>query len=234
MGYFVANWKMHTPPLPAWVKAVSQARLGREVQVVLCPPFTQLAAAQMVLSGTEIALGAQNCHYRPEGAFTGEIAAPMLARAGCSYVIVGHSERREHAAETNEAIKAKADAAIDAGLVPIICVGESRAQREASQHEAVVTEQLSACLPQRSAPMLIAYEPVWAIGTGLSAQNDDISAMHAHIKKTLGKQAPVLYGGSVKPANVAAIMALSGVDGVLVGSASLEGEAFAEMIKAGA
>jgi len=232
MTYFIANWKMNAPALPAWVKAVAEARFGSDAHVVLCPPFTQLAAAQMVLSGTEIALGGQDCHYRPDGAFTGDIAAPMLARSGCSYVIVGHSERREYHHEASETVKAKADAAMDAGLIPVICVGESLQQREAGQAEEVVSQQLQDSVPQREGDYVIAYEPVWAIGTGRSATSDDILQMHAFIKKTLGKSVPVLYGGSVKPDSASEILGLINVDGVLVGGASLKGEDFAAIIGA--
>lgn len=232
MTYFIANWKMNAPALPAWVRAVSEARFGSDAAVVLCPAFTQLAAAQMVLTGTEIALGAQDCHYKPEGAFTGDVSAPMLTRSGCSYVIVGHSERREYHQESSETVKAKADAAVDADLIPIICVGESLAERKNNQQNEVIARQLAESIPQRDAPMLVAYEPIWAIGSGLTASASDIAAMHAHIKKTLGKPLPVLYGGSVKPANAAEILGLEGIDGVLVGGASLKGEDFAAMIGA--
>ena len=232
MTLFIANWKMYSPPLPAWAKRVAEARFGSDAQVVLCPAFTQLAAAQMVLNGTEIELGAQDCHYKDEGAFTGDISANMLKRVGCSYAIVGHSERREYHHETNETIKAKADSAMDHGLTPVICVGESLAEREAGEQEAVVAQQLAQCIPARAEAYVIAYEPVWAIGTGKTASADDIAKMHGYIKKQLDSAPPVLYGGSVKPANAAEILALEGVDGVLVGSASLKPEDFAAIIEA--
>lgn len=232
MKYLIANWKMHSPPLPAWAQAVSKASVREDDQIVLCPPFTQLAAAQMVLANTNIALGAQDCHYKDEGAFTGDIAADMLKRVGCAFVIVGHSERRQYHHEDDAMVQAKADNAIDHGLVPIICVGESLAEREAGQAEAVVRAQLEASVPNRDEPMLVAYEPVWAIGTGLTAQTADIMAMHTHMKKILAQPLPVLYGGSVKPANAAAILSLECVDGVLVGSASLQAESFSQIIQA--
>lgn len=223
---------MNAPALPAWVKAVAEARLGSLHEVVLCPPFTQLAAANMVLSGTGIALGAQDCHDQPQGAFTGDISAQMLRRAGCDYVIVGHSERREQHHETSAQVKGKASAAIEAGLTPILCVGESLAQREAGNALEVVAQQLAESLPDAADGCIIAYEPIWAIGSGLTATTDDIALMHQHLKKILDKPLPVLYGGSVKPANSAEICALSAVDGVLVGSASLNGDDFAAIIGA--
>jgi triosephosphate isomerase len=232
MTLFIANWKMYSPPLPVWAKRVSEARFGSDAHIVLCPPFTQLAAAQMVLNGTEVDLGAQDCHYKDEGAFTGDVSANMLKRAGCSYAIVGHSERRQYHHETNEIVKAKADSAMDHGLEPIICVGESLAQREAGEQETVVAQQLSQCIPARAEPYVIAYEPIWAIGTGKTASADDIAKMHAFIKKQLDSEASILYGGSVKPANAAEILGLDGVDGVLVGSASLKPEDFAAIIEA--
>ncbi len=232
MTLFIANCKMYSPSLPAWVKRVAEARFGSDAQVVLCPPFTQLAAAQMVLNGTEIDLGAQDCHYKDEGAFTGDISANMLKRAGCSYAIVGHSERRQYHQEANETIKAKADSAMDHGLTPVICVGESLAQREAGKQEDVVAQQLAECIPARAEAYVVAYEPVWAIGTGKTASADDIAKMHDYIKKQLDSAPPVLYGGSVKPTNAAEILALEGVDGVLVGSASLKPEDFAAIIEA--
>lgn len=232
MFYFIANWKMNAPALPAWVKLVAEARYGTDHEIVLCPAFTQLAAANMVLAGTEIALGAQDCHAMPEGAYTGDVSADMLKRSGCSYVIVGHSERREQHQETSAQVKAKAQAAVASGLQPIICVGESLAQREAGQALAVVSQQLAESLPEGSDDYLIAYEPIWAIGSGLTATPSDIASMHSHIKKSLDKPLPVLYGGSVKPNNAAEILALDGVDGVLVGSASLKGDDFAAIIGA--
>lgn len=229
--YLIANWKMHSPPLPGWVKAVCAHGWDRGVEVVLCPPFTQLAAAQMVLTDTGIALGAQDCHQAESGAHTGDIAASMLKKAGCGYVIVGHSERRAQHGEDNAAVYAKAQQALAYGLRPVICVGESLAEREAGAQEAVVERQLAESVPP-DAQTLIAYEPVWAIGTGRSAQDDDIAAMHAHIKKRLDCDVPVLYGGSVRPENAGDVLAIAGVNGVLVGSASLKGGDFAQIVGA--
>jgi triosephosphate isomerase (TIM) len=230
---FVANWKMHSPPLPAWVKAASAAQAeSADCNVILCPPFTQLAAAQMVLVGTDISLGAQDCHAKPEGAFTGDIAAPMLARTGCQYVLVGHFGAALISWRNRYNGARQGLAALDAGLTPIVCIGESAEDRAAGRAEAVVTAQLHACFPSEPAEMLIAYEPVWAIGTGNTATPQDIAAMHSHLKKELAQRHAILYGGSVNASNIAQIAACEGVDGVLVGSASLSGDGFAALIHA--
>lgn len=224
---------MNAPALPAWTQAVTLGCVEEEVEVVVCPPYTQLAAAQMVLTGTPIALGAQNCHQEASGAYTGEISAEMVRRSGCHYVIVGHSERREYYQETDEMVRAKAEAVQKQGLTPIVCVGESLHEREAGEALSVIGGQLERSLPGDD-DYIVAYEPVWAIGTGKTPTLDDIAEVHEFIKKQLNNDVPVVYGGSVKPANAEEIMAMDAVNGVLVGGASLDGESFAQIVVAGA
>ncbi len=226
----IANWKMHAPALPVWTQAVTVACTNDAVEVVLCPPFTQLAAAQMVLTNTPIQLGGQDCHGEDKGAFTGEISADMLKRSGCGYVIVGHSERRLYHGETNAQIKAKASAALRHGLTPIICIGESEAEYKDKRTQAVLARQLDESVPEGD--IIIAYEPVWAIGSGHTPCPDEVGAIHAGIKKRLHKPAPVVYGGSVKPDNARDFLSVDGVDGLLVGGASLDGISFAQIVAA--
>lgn len=233
--YIIGNWKMHgtRAQAVALVEAVAKhVDRRKSPKVVICPPFTLLA---QVLEGLEgpLRLGAQDCHAAGEGAFTGDISAAMLKDAGCDYVIVGHSERRAGHGEGNDLVRAKAAAALDVGLTPIICVGETLEQRQSGQADAVVSAQLAGSLPKgaKASQFLLAYEPVWAIGSGLAATASDIAEMHAQI----GMIVPgcrVLYGGSVKPENAAEILALPGVDGVLVGGASLKAEQFCAIIDA--
>lgn len=232
---FIANWKMNVPALPAWVRDVSQAMLGREASVVLCPPFTRLSAAQMVLTDTGIALGAQDCHAAEQGAFTGDVSALMLRQVGCTHVIVGHSERRAQHHESDAVVRAKVAAALAHGLTPVLCIGESLEVREAGKAEEVVTKQLLDCLPDSDDDddIIIAYEPIWAIGTGKTPAPDDIEAIHGVIKKQLHKPCALVYGGSVNIGNAADILALPSVDGVLVGGASLDAAQFATILKAG-
>ena len=249
----VGNWKMN--------KSVSEAReLASEiaarvgdstgaasadaaVEMVVCPPFVALDAVSKALNGSRVAVGAQNLHSEPAGAFTGEISAPMLADI-CRYVIVGHSERRSLFAETDMDINRKVKAALDAGLRPILCVGEDLAQRNAGNANAVVEEQL--CAGLRDAPSvgraIVAYEPVWAIGTGKSATPEIAQAMMSHIRSTLaalcGSESaaamPLLYGGSVNAANAADYIRQPDVNGVLVGGASLDADSFAAIARAAA
>jgi len=234
----IANWKMHSPNLADWAANVSPAALASEAGIVLCPPFTQLLAAQMLCERAGLALGAQDCHAEEQGAFTGDVSADMLKRAGCHYVIVGHSERRTHHGETDAMVAAKAERALAHALTPIICIGESLAEYEAGETLPVLERQVEACITPllRSASegesFVVAYEPVWAIGSGKTPGNEEITAAHAQIKKHLETALPVVYGGSVKPANAAEILGLEDVDGVLVGSASLAAEDFAAIINA--
>lgn len=228
--YIVANWKMHgSRALAQELCPLVQATAGN-VQVVICPPATLIAqvAAQFQQAG---AIGAQDCHAEPEGAFTGDISAPMLKEAGANYVILGHSERRQGHGETSVQVSAKAAAALSAGLIPIICIGETGQERADGLAEAVVAGQLRDSLPKTYAnsKILLAYEPVWAIGSGQTPTLDNIVRMHRFIRSQLPgarTQVPLLYGGSVKASNSADILGLEDVDGVLVGGASLKAEEF--------
>ncbi|MCI5049145.1 MAG: triose-phosphate isomerase [Rickettsiales bacterium] len=230
--YVIANFKMNAPALPAWMQAVSFALLDEAVEVVVCPPYTQLAAAQMVSQGVDISIGAQDCHHEATGAYTGSISADMIKRAGCSYVLVGHSERRQEWSESNELVWKKAVAAVEQGITPVVCVGESNAEHEAGKTLDVISKQLEGANALNSDDYLVAYEPIWAIGTGKTPNADDIARTHAAIKKQLEPSVPVLYGGSVKPANASEIFEIVSVDGVLVGGASLDGESFGQIIVA--
>lgn len=217
MQWIFGNWKMNGDA--ALSKALVAASMGAKHKVVLCPPFTLLHTIQGVT------LGAQDCSAAAEGAFTGDISAKMLRAAGCEWVILGHSERRQHHAETDALIAKKLEQALAAGLNVVLCVGETEAERKAGQEQAVVSKQLSILAshkPQATNHCLVAYEPVWAIGSGLVPTAEQITTMHRHIAKQTGL--PVLYGGSVKPENAAEIVALEGVSGILVGGASLQPE----------
>lgn len=216
------------------------AGLEKNCDMLICPPFTLLGWASRSLNNTGIRVGGQDCHFAEKGAHTGDISAPMLAEIGCEYVILGHSERREHYQEGNELIQQKAQAALNHQLIPIICVGEKLAEREQGQHIQVVLSQLQGSLPEQAkrAAIVIAYEPVWAIGTGKVAEIADIQAMHAAIYQWLDKngfaaaQTPILYGGSVKPDNAAQIFQVPHVDGALVGGASLKADDFLKIAQA--
>ncbi|HEY0207030.1 MAG TPA: triose-phosphate isomerase [Acetobacteraceae bacterium] len=221
------NWKMNTTTAQAAALA-SALRGGAEgCDLVVCPPATQLLAVASLLAGSNVAVGGQDCHQDTCGAHTGDIAASMLADAGARYVILGHSERRAEHAETDEVVCRKVLAAVAAGLSPIVCVGETDAQRSAGLEMEIVGAQLAGSLPE-GFDGVVAYEPVWAIGAGRSATEADVAAMHAFIRERLVQQFPrrgasmrILYGGSVKPGNAAALLALADVGGALVGGASL-------------
>jgi triosephosphate isomerase len=229
------NWKMNgltasLAEIKAMREAVDAGKAGA-AELAVCPPATLLAQAAWALKGGKVSLGAQDCHAQASGAFTGDIAAPMIKDAGASYVIVGHSERRQYHGETDAAVKAKAEAALKAGLIAIVCVGETRAEREAGKAIAVVSAQVRGSLPAGGAPetVVVAYEPVWAIGTGLTPTPADVAEVHAAIRKLLGEvygaagaKLRILYGGSVKPANAKELLGLANVDGALVGGASLK------------
>lgn len=242
--FVVGNWKMNGSRAMAasFVAETlkSHALPHRSVVAVICPPFPLLYEMAAMLRDAPLALGAQNCHAEREGAYTGEISAPMLQEAGCQYVILGHSERRAHGHETDAEIARKVASALAAELTPIICVGESLAEREAGRAEEVAVRQLLHSLPEvGQQSIIVAYEPVWAIGTGLTPTADDIIAMHAVLANTLERergitaaQCPILYGGSVKPANAGEILDLPHVGGVLVGGASLNAESFCAMVLA--
>jgi triosephosphate isomerase len=216
--------------------------LKAAVDLAICPPSTLLFATTAALIGARIATGGQDCSLQPAGAFTGEVSAAMLADAGASFCIVGHSERRTLHGEDNATVRAKAEAARKALLVPIICVGETKVEREAGKALAVVRRQLKGSVPEGldAASLVIAYEPVWAIGTGLTPTAADVAEMHASIRSDLarivGKGAAagvrLLYGGSVKPSNAAELMNVAHVDGALVGGASLKAEEFLAIARA--
>jgi triosephosphate isomerase len=204
------------------------AAAAQRCDLLVCPPFTLLSAVGAALEGSGVKLGGQDCHAAAAGAFTGCISAEMLRDAGCSHVIAGHSERRHTCGESDADVQAKTTAAWRAGLVAIVCVGETRAEREAGQAVAVVSRQLAGSLPPDAAAdkLVIAYEPVWAIGTGLTPTVADIAEIHAAIRRQIPAGTRILYGGSVNPKNAAEILALPEVDGALVGGASLKAEDF--------
>ncbi len=234
------NWKMNglrgaLKELGAMAEGYD-AGLRARVDLLVCPPATLLYTAGAVALGTRIATGGQDCHANASGAHTGDLSAEMLADAGATFVIVGHSERRADHGESDAVVKAKAAAALRAGLVAIVCVGETRAEREAGRTIQVVRRQLRGSVPAgaTAATVVIAYEPVWAIGTGLTPTAADVAEVHAVIRADLrrivGKDAApavrILYGGSVKPSNAAELMAVPNVDGALVGGASLKATDF--------
>jgi triosephosphate isomerase (TIM) len=240
------NWKMNglrgsLETASAIARGVD-AGVRAKVDVLICPPATILHALTAAMIGTGVATGGQDCHASPSGAFTGDISAPMLADAGASFVILGHSERRTLHGETSADVKAKAEAALRALLVPIICIGETLAEREAGRTIAVVQKQVRGSLPETATgeSVVIAYEPVWAIGTGKTPTAADVAELHAEIRAELGRlmgkaeaaKVKVLYGGSVKPSNAAELMALPDVNGALVGGASLKAEDFLGIIRA--
>jgi triosephosphate isomerase len=208
--------------------ALRDQELPPGVDVVVAPPYVSLAVAVQVLAGTDVAVAAQNVHWETEGAFTGEISPTMLRELGVYGAIVGHSERRQHFGETDDAVARRARAALDAGLSVIACVGESESEREAGETEAVLRRQVSALEPDEQ--LVVAYEPVWAIGTGKTATPELAQEAHAFIKSLL--DAPVLYGGSVKADNAAELLAQPAVDGALVGGASLDVDSFVAICRA--
>jgi len=201
-------------------------------EVLICPPATLMASLAAKFSSKGIAFGGQDCHAEISGAHTGDISAEMLAEAGAAYVIVGHSERRADHGESDAQVMAKAQAALRAGLTPIICVGELEAERKAGKALEVVGAQLAGSLPDSSDDYVIAYEPVWAIGTGLVPTHDDIAAMHDFIRTKTRDDIRILYGGSVKPGNAEEILSLSNVGGALVGGASLKADDFYPIVMA--
>ncbi|MEQ8397226.1 triose-phosphate isomerase [Thalassobaculum sp.] len=227
------NWKMN-------LDRAAGTALARELagavasasafEMVVCPPAPYLLAVADELAGSPVALGGQDCHTAASGAHTGDVSAPMLSDLGCTYVIVGHSERRADHGETDTIVRAKAEAARAAGLVPIVCVGETEAQRDAGTTLDIVGRQVVDSVPDGldGATLVVAYEPVWAIGTGRTPTVDDVAAVHAHIRGVLAAKTPdaaavrILYGGSVKPSNAVELLAVANVDGALVGGASLK------------
>jgi triosephosphate isomerase (TIM) len=225
------NWKMYKGPAEAaaFCTALRERLSGLDgVDVAVCPPFVSLAAAVQALAGTEIAVAAQNVHWADEGAFTGEVSAPMLRELGVYGAIVGHSERRRYFGETDESAAQRATAALEAGLWVIACVGETEAERDRGDTETVLRRQIAAL--DAHDQLVIAYEPVWAIGTGKTATPEQAQEAQAFIRALL--DVPILYGGSVKPENAAELLAQPDVDGALVGGASLELESFAAIVEA--
>jgi triosephosphate isomerase len=225
------NWKMFKGPEEAgeFCRELREADLGT-VDVVVCPPYVSLAAAVQALAGTEIGVASQNVHWAADGAFTGEISAPMLRELGVYGTIVGHSERRQYFGETDETVVKRIAAANEHGLHVIACVGETEAEREAGETEAVLRRQVGAIASGIDTDdLVIAYEPVWAIGTGKTATPEIAQEAHAFVKTIL--DVPVLYGGSVKPDNAAELAAQPDVDGALVGGASLDLESFATICR---
>ena len=221
------NWKMNglkasLSELDALIAA--PAPVGCDL--LICPPATLVAAFAARAAGTHVRIGGQDCHWQVSGAHTGDISAEMLADAGASHIIVGHSERRTDHAETDAVVKAKAQAVARAGLTPILCIGETLAQREAGETLAVIRRQLAGSVPEGLATLVIAYEPVWAIGTGLTPTVAQVAEVHAAIRAVVGAGVPILYGGSVKPSNAAELLAVPHVDGALVGGASLKAADF--------
>ena len=240
------NWKLHKNRADAAVLAEQLVALVGNVtdaDVVVCPVFTSLDAVIDKVKGSNIKVGAQNCHFETQGAYTGEISVPMLKEVGVDYIIVGHSERRQYFNETDQAINAKSKAIFAAGLTPIICVGETLEEREGNKTAEVVTTQIKGCLDGLSADQVsatvIAYEPVWAIGTGKTASKEQAQEVHAIIRnlirelynETTAEAVRIQYGGSVKPGNIAELMAQPDIDGALVGGAALEAESFAGIVK---
>lgn len=241
-----ANWKMHKTAGEArtFVGDFAPRVAGiTETEIVICPPFTSLVAVGEGIRGTNIALGAQNLYHEPQGAYTGEISAPMLRDLGCQYVIIGHSERRQYFGETDDSVTQKVKAAYAHGLTPILCVGETLQERDAGETRLVVRRQTEKPLvvlsAEQAARLVIAYEPVWAIGSGRAATPEDANEVSAYIRRIIanifGDQVAgavrIQYGGSVKPANIGQFMAQPDIDGALVGGASLEAESFAGIVK---
>jgi triosephosphate isomerase (TIM) len=243
--FVCGNWKMHKT-VPEALSLVTELRQGLgdaagKVQVAVAPPFTALHPVAQALRGGPVELAAQNVHWEVQGAFTGEVSAPMLADAGCRHCIVGHSERRQLFGETDEAVRRKVGAVLMAGMLPIVCVGETLQEREASRTLEVVERQVRAALSGLAAQLsalTVAYEPVWAIGTGKTATSAQAQEVHAAIRKILrelggsqGDAVRIQYGGSVKPENAAELMAQPDVDGALVGGASLKAKDFVAIVK---
>ncbi|MFO0908417.1 MAG: triose-phosphate isomerase [Isosphaeraceae bacterium] len=242
------NWKMNPATVDAAVALAEAVKSGvgtaTDVRVTLCPPSVFLHAVDRTLEASPIGLGAQNMHWKPDGAYTGELAGAMLNDAGCTHVILGHSERRHGMGETDAQVNAKLLAALEIGLIPIVCIGETRDEREAGQTEDVVSGQLVGSLaglsPEQMGGVVLAYEPVWAIGTGLTATPKQAQEVHAFIRgwlaSTFGQatadRVVVQYGGSVKADNASELLACPDIDGALVGGASLKAGDFLGIIKA--
>jgi triosephosphate isomerase len=240
------NWKMYKTNSEAVASAGRLVELvadTAEVDIMIAPVFTALDPVSKVVAGSRVDLGAQNLYWEKEGAFTGEISADMLLSAGCRYVIIGHSERRQYFGETDQNVNKKIRAAIAAKLIPVFCIGETENEREAGQTFSVLDKQVREGLKERFAgelsSLVVAYEPVWAIGTGKTASTDQAQEAHRYIRSLIEKSfgadlaeaVRILYGGSVKPANVSELMAMPDIDGALVGGASLDADSFSRIVK---
>lgn len=243
MRHLIAgNWKMNglRESAAAIATPLRDGANGLGCDLLVCPPATLIGTVAQILAGSSVAVGGQDCHAKVSGAHTGDVSAAMLRDAGAAYVILGHSERRADHGENDAVVRAKTEAAMAAGLTPIVCVGETEAQRMAGEQNAVVGTQLAGSLPAGFAGV-VAYEPVWAIGTGKTPTEADVADMHAYIRGKLvallganGQNLRILYGGSVKPGNAAALMGLPDVGGALVGGASLNAADFLAIAKAAA
>ena len=237
--FLAGNWKMHGTLAAArqLAQAVAQAS-APGVRIAVFPPFVHLAAVAEALKGSPVELGAQNCYGENQGAFTGEVSPVQLKDAGCGLVLIGHSERRHVMGETDEMVAKKLKAALAAGLEPVFCLGETLAEREAGKTSEVLGRQARASLgglaPAELARLTVAYEPVWAIGTGKTATPEQARQAHSLIRAAVSGIPRILYGGSVKPDNLASLLGQAGVDGALVGGASLDAAAFAAMIRTAA
>lgn len=240
------NWKMFKTGTEAAATAAELVELlpaDIDVDVMIAPPFTALAPVAAAIGGSVVALGAQNLHWETEGAFTGEISPVMLTAAGCTYVIIGHSERRQFFGETDETVNRRIRAACDHGLIPVFCIGESEQERDAGQTFSVLDKQIKNGLEGFFAAdlerLVIAYEPVWAIGTGKTATKVQAQEAHQFIRRTVAEllgaeftaAVRILYGGSVKPENAASLMAMADIDGALVGGASLAADSFSRIVQ---
>ena len=223
------NWKMNgNLAALGEIDAIAQAAMPLALDVAICPPITLIAPA----CGRGVAIGAQDCHAKTSGAHTGDVSADMLVEAGAVFCIVGHSERRANNGETDADVRAKAEAAIAAGMTAIVCVGETLAERDAGDAVAVVKRQVAGSIPGMLDKTVIAYEPVWAIGTGRTPSAEDIAEIHAEIRAIVGDGVRILYGGSVKASNAAELLHIANVDGALVGGASLTAADFIPIITA--
>lgn len=233
---FVANWKMHKTVVEAraFASRLAQNQWPAEHQAVLCGPFTTLPVLQATLSATPIQWGAQTMHWENQGAHTGEISAAMLVELGCTFVIIGHSERRRDNNETNETVGKKITAALQAGIQPIVCVGESLEQRQHNQTLTLISEQVRTALKNVSRvdlnKIVFAYEPIWAIGTGVTATPAQAQTVHAVIRSLVLSTTPIIYGGSVNPENIRDLMSQPDINGALIGGASLEVESFCKIL----
>ena len=243
--FIAGNWKMFKT-CPEAVETAGQLvkliAMTTDIDVMIAPPFTALAQVSDVVRGSCVSLGAQNLFWEAQGAFTGEISPAMLVSAGCKYVIIGHSERRQYFNETNETVNKRIKAAFDNDLIPVMCVGESEKERESKNTFSVLDKQLKKGLEDFSSDdlkkLVIAYEPVWAIGTGKTATSEQAQEVHQFLRSVLeksfgnmlAKSIRILYGGSVKPNNIAELMAMPDVDGALVGGASLDPETFSKIV----